>query len=151
MLIGAVALPLAVGGLSAWLTKDGMKMYELMTKPPLSPPGWLFPVVWTVLYILMGLASYLVYMSDASDFRKRRALGFYAAQLAVNFLWPLFFFGIEMYLAAFVCLVVLAILVLICTVLFYHINKTAGWLLVPYLIWCIFALYLNFGVYILKQ
>lgn len=148
--IVALAIPLAVGGLSAWLTAGDMVLYEFVRKPPLSPPGWLFPLVWTLLYILMGLASYLVYRSDASPFRKKRALWVYAAQLAVNFFWPLIFFGAEAYFAAFLWLVLLCLLVFSCAVLFYHIDKNAGWLLLPYLIWCIFALYLNFGVYLLN-
>ena len=149
-LIAALALPLATGGLSAWLTKDGMRMYALMDKPPFSPPGWVFPAVWTVLYVLMGIASYLVCTSGASAFRRKRALTAYALQLAVNFLWPLLFFGLEMYLAAFICLLILTVFVFVCTVFFYHISKTAGWFFVPYLIWCIFALYLNFGTYLLN-
>ena len=149
--IAAVILPLIVGGLSAWLTGDGIKMYALMIKPPLSPPGWLFPVVWTVLYILMGLASFRVYRSCASAYRKKRALGLYIIQLAVNFFWPLIFFGAGAYLAAFLWLALLCLLVFLCAVLFYHVDKTAGRLLCPYLFWCIFALYLNFGVYLLNK
>jgi len=150
-LAAALAVPLAVGGLAAWLTADNMRMYDVIIRPPLSPPAWLFPVVWTALYLLMGLASYLVYRSEASAFRKKRALKFYAAQLVVNFIWPLIFFRLERYLAAFFCLALLTLLVLICQVLFQHINKTSGRIFTAYLFWCIFALYLNFGVYLLNQ
>lgn len=149
-LIISLALPLAVGGLSALLTGASMMMYDSFVKPPLSPPGWLFPVVWTLLYVLMGIASYLVYTSAASEARKQRALSFYAVQLALNFFWPLIFFRLQMYLTAFLWLAALWVLVLICTVLFRYIRKSAGQLFLPYLIWCTFALYLNFFVYLLN-
>lgn len=151
MLILSLALPLALGSLAAYLARDGIRMYALLPKPPLSPPSWIFPVVWTVLYILMGTASYLVWRSDAAKKRKGRALWLYAAQLAVNFLWPLLFFGAELYLAALLCLLLLILLVLLCTLLFYHIDTLAGWLLLPYNIWCAFALYLNFSVFLLMK
>ena len=149
-LLISLALPLAVGGLSALLTGSSMMMYDSFVKPPLSPPGWAFPVVWTILYILMGLASYLVYTSGASTVRIQRSLSFYAVQLALNFFWPLTFFRLRMYLTAFLWLVALWVLVLICTVLFRHIRKPAGQLFLPYLIWCSFALYLNLFVYLLN-
>ena len=149
-LLIALALPLAVGGLSALLTGTSMMMYDSFVKPPLSPPGWVFPVVWTVLYVLMGLASYLVYSSGASPVRIQRALSFYAVQLALNFFWPLIFFRLQMYLTAFLWLAALWVLVLICTLLFWYIRKPAGQLFLPYLVWCSFALYLNLFVYLLN-
>ena len=145
--IVALAIPLAVGGLSAWLTAGDMVLYEFVRKPPLSPPGWLFPLVWTLLYILMGLASYLVYRSDASPFRKKRALWVYAAQLAVNFLWPTFFFNFEWYLFSFVWLLILWVLVLLMILSFYKIDKRAAYINIPYLIWLTFAAYLNFAIW----
>lgn len=144
------ALPLAVGALAAILTRGGMEDFEYMRKPPLSPPAWLFPVVWTVLYTLMGIASYLVCVSRASPARKRRALTVYGIQLAVNFFWSLLFFGLEAYLLAFVWLVLLWLLILLTMVMFSYISETAGKLLVPYLLWVSFAGYLNLGVYLLN-
>ena len=85
-LIAAIALPLAVGGLAAFLTKDGMKLFGTMAKPPLAPPQWIFPVAWTALYILMGIASYLIWTAHVSEARRERALTVYALQLAANFL-----------------------------------------------------------------
>lgn len=149
-LLISLALPLAVGGLSAFLSGSSMTMYDSFAKPPLSPPGWVFPLTWTVLYILMGLASWLVYTSGASPVRIQRSLSFYAVQLALNFFWPLIFFRLRMYLTAFLWLAVLWVLVLICTVLFRYIRKPAGQLFLPYLIWCSFALYLNLFVYLLN-
>lgn len=149
-LLISLALPLAAGALSASLTGASMMMYDSFVKPPLSPPGWVFPVVWTLLYILMGLASYLVYTSGASPVRIQRALSFYAVQLSLNFFWPLIFFRLQMYLTGFLWLAALWVLVLICTVLFRYIRKSASRLFLPYFIWCTFALYLNFFVYLLN-
>ena len=150
-LIFAVALPLAIGALAAFLTMDSKCVFDAVRKPPLAPPGWLFPVVWSVLYILMGVASYLVYSSDASSPRKDRALSFYAAGLGVNFLWPVIFFNLQMYLAAFLVLMLLWLLIVICIVLFYYISDTAGKLMIPYLLWVSFAGYLNLGIYLMNR
>ena len=87
-----ILIPLAVGALAGWLIRDGMIYYKAMVMPLLSPPGWVFPVVWTLLYILMGIASCLVYCADASQPRKKRALILYGVQLIVTFIWPLLFF-----------------------------------------------------------
>ncbi len=150
-LIIALALPLAAGGLSAFLSRGGMEAFQSVRQPPLSPPQWVFPVAWTILYVLMGLASYLVYTSKAAAPRKERALTLYALQLAVNFLWPLIFFGLELYLAAFLVLVLLWLLSAGCLLLFYYIHRRAGLLLLPYLLWLSFAGYLNLGVYLLNR
>ena len=149
-LILALALPLAAGGLAAFLTKDSMIMFKVLQKPPLSPPGWLFPVAWTILYILMGIASYLVWTADVSAARKERALTVYIMQLAANFIWPLIFFDMELYLLAFIWLIVLWLLAAACTVLFWYIAKKAGKLMLPYMLWLSFAAYLNFGIWLLN-
>ena len=146
-----LAAPLAAGGLSALLTGDGMRLFAVLRKPPLSPPGWVFPAAWTLLYLLMGLASYLIYVSGASRARRERALTFYAAQLGMNFFWTVIFFKLEMYLTAFVWLLGLWALIVICTVLFWHIDRRAGRLLLPYLVWTAFAGYLNAGICILNR
>ena len=121
-----------------------------MNQPPLSPPGWLFPVVWTILYLLMGYASYRVATSGADSGKIRRALTLYGAQLAVNFLWPLVFFGLGWYLVAFFILILLWVLILLTMRAFSEIDEVAGNLLLPYLLWVTFAGYLNFGVYLLN-
>ena len=100
----SLAAPLAVGGLAALITKDNMLMFEVIEKPPLAPPGWLFPVAWTILYILMGLASYRVWTSDARKAQKQTAGVYYALSLVFNFGWPIIFFNAEKYLAAFIWL-----------------------------------------------
>ena len=145
-LILCIAIPLAVGGISALLTSSGMKTFQALNKPPLSPPGWLFPVVWTLLYILMGIASYLVLTSGKPS---RSALTFYGLQLLFNFFWSIIFFNLERYLFAFVWLIALWILIFITTVLFYKISKPAGYLMIPYLLWVAFAGYLNLFIYLL--
>lgn len=147
LLILCIAIPLAVGGLSALLTGGGMKDFEMLNKPPLSPPGWLFPVVWTILYTLMGLASYLVLTSGKDRREVRGALVWYGAQLAANFLWPILFFNLSWYLVALLWLLLLWVLVLVTTVKFSRISSRAGDLMLPYLLWLTFAAYLNYGIY----
>ena len=146
-LLVALGVPLAVGGLAALLS-GGMRDYGVMAKPPLSPPGWVFPVVWSALYLLMGFASWLVWRSDAPE--KKRALSLYAAQLIANFIWPLLFFGGEWYLAALLWLVLLWVLILLTIRAFSVISERAGDLLIPYILWVSFAAYLNLGIYLLN-
>lgn len=149
-LIICLAIPLVVGGAAGLLTMNSMEAFEALNQPPLSPPGWLFPVVWTVLYVLMGIASYLVSVSDAPQEEKARALWTYGIQLAFNFLWPIAFFNLKWYLFAFLWLVILWVLILITALRFGRIRKPAGYLLVPYLLWVAFAGYLNLGIYLLN-
>ena len=143
------AIPLAVGGLAALLS-GGMGSYRVMNQPPLSPPGWVFPIVWTVLYLLMGEASWRVLTSGAEPEKIRKALIAYGVQLGLNFLWPIVFFGGQMYLTAFLILILLWVAIFITLRRFSAINETAGDLLIPYLLWVTFAGYLNLGVYLLN-
>lgn len=148
-LIPCLLIPVATGGLSALLA-GGMKDFETVNQPPLSPPGWLFPIAWTVLYLLMGLASYLVLTGPATRPRIHSALIVYGIQLAVNFFWSIFFFRFDAYLFSFFWLLLLWVLILVTIGKFAAIRRAAGWLLVPYLIWVTFAGYLNLGVYLLN-
>lgn len=125
-----------------------METFEMVNKPPLSPPGWLFPVVWTILYVLMGIASYLVLTSGKPD---DIALKAYGIQLAVNFMWPILFFNLNLYLFSFIWLVALWLLVYQTIRLFWPASKTAGALMIPYLLWITFAGYLNLGIYFLNN
>ncbi len=143
-------IPLAVGGLSALFTMNSMENFERLNQPPLSPPGWLFPVVWTILYTLMGIAAYLVVTSNATQKDKRTALTIYGVQLFFNFLWSIIFFNREDFLFAFIWLVALWALIIANIILFYRISKPAGIMLIPYLLWVIFAGYLNFAIYLLN-
>lgn len=145
-LIISIAIPLIVGGVSALLTRGSMEDFELLRKPPLSPPGWLFPIVWTILFVLMGIASYLVYTSTAARNEKKHALQIYALQLFFNFFWSILFFNLKVYSFSFVWLVALLILILCTTFAFWRISKPAGYLLIPYIIWVTFAGYLNLSI-----
>ncbi len=150
LLAKCIALPLLVGGAAALLTSGSMKIFETVNKPPLSPPGWLFPVVWTILYTLMGIATYLMLTAEAEKQEKARALSVYIYQLLVNFLWPTFFFNFQWFLFAFLWLILLWVLVLVTLLRYYNISKPAGYLLIPYLVWVTFAGYLNFGIWLLN-
>ncbi len=145
-----ILIPLLVGGISALLTMGSMKDFALLNKPPLSPPGWLFPVVWTVLYILMGISSYIIYTAPVSDEKALKALIPYGIQLIFNFFWSIIFFNLNWYLFAFVWLVAMLLFIIITYKRFYEISKPAAFLLVPYILWTVFAGYLNFGVYLLN-
>ena len=145
-----LAAPLAVGGIAALLTRESMKVFETLNKPPLSPPGWLFPVAWTVLYILMGVASYLVIQAGEEKASADGAIRVYGAQLAANFIWPILFFKLEMYLFAFIWLILLWALILATIVRFVRLSTAAGKLMIPYLLWVTFAGYLNCGVWLLN-
>ncbi len=146
-LITCLAIPLAAGSLSALLTQNNMETFESINKPVFAPPGWLFPVVWTILYILMGIASYLVLTSGKPA---NTALTVYSIQLALNFFWPIIFFNLEQYLFALIWLVLLWFLILKTASLFHQISKPAGYLMLPYLLWVTFAGCLNFFICILN-
>lgn len=150
-LLLCLGLPLAVGGLAALLTGGGMKDFASLNQPPLSPPGWLFPVVWTVLYLAMGWASFRVLAFGRPDGERKGALRLYGLQLAANFLWPLLFFGLQWQLISFFWLIGLWILVLNTMLSFARLDSLAGDLLFPYLLWITFAGYLNFGIYVLNK
>ena len=149
-LLLCLAIPLAVGGLSALLSGSGLKAFAQMEQPPLSPPGWLFPVVWTILYLMMGLASYLVVESGMPKAARVYALRPYVLQLIFNFFWSILFFRLELYYTAFVWLLALWVLILVTILRFCKIDKRAAYLLIPYLVWVTFAGYLNLGVAILN-
>ena len=149
-LLLALAVPLVVGGLSTLVTRNQMTAFSQLNQPPLSPPAWLFPVVWTVLFLFMGLASYLVGRSDADSLLIRRALTLYGLQLVVNFFWPILFFNGKVYFIAFLWLLLLWGLILATMVQFARVRKSAAWLLLPYLLWVTFAGYLNLGIFLLN-
>jgi len=148
MIVWFIALPVLVGIISGLWGRAGMREYKNLNQPPLSPPGWLFPVVWTILYILMGIASYLVAQSREKGCGE--ALLFYLLQLVVNFFWSPIFFGAGWYLFAFFWIILLWVLIYACIKRFYPLDKRAAYLMVPYLAWVTFAGYLNFGVFLLN-
>ena len=154
VLVVSLLLPVAVGVVSSLASGDPMTQYGQYQRPPLSPPGWLFPVAWTILYLLMGGASYLVYthpvVRDADKKRRRAALVVYGLQLAVNFVWSPVFFAAGMYWVAFGLIVVLVLHVIALTVLCYALRPLAAGLLAPYVAWLLFATYLNLSVAMLN-
>jgi len=148
-LIINIAFPLGVGALSALISMGSMENFASLNQPPLSPPGWLFPVVWSILYVLMGISSYLI-TESGKPARSKTALTVYGVQLFFNFMWSIIFFNFEAYLFAFIWLIALLVLVILNAVLFYRIDRRAGLLFIPYILWVIFAGYLNFGIFLLN-
>ena len=145
----SILIALAVGALSAFLTRGSMEKFSALNQPPLSPPGWLFPVVWSVLFVLMGIGAAIVWLSD-SPYRDK-ALKVYTLQLVVNFFWSIIFFNLEARLFALLWLFLLLGLVLWMFILFRKISPLAAYLQIPYLLWLLFAAYLNAGVYLLNR
>lgn len=150
-LIVCMAVPLTIGAVSGFLTSQGMDAFKAAEKPPLSPPDWLFPVVWTILYSLMGIASYLVLKSEVPQRKIENALKIYGLQLLFNFFWTIWYFNLRAYFFAFGWLVALWIMILAMTIMFFRISKPAGFMVLPYLLWVTFAGYLNLGVAILNR
>jgi len=147
----SILIPLAVGGLAALLTSGNMMLYDEIVKPPLAPPPILFPIVWTILYILMGIGSARVYLKkEAMPKEVTSALKTYALQLGFNFFWSLIFFNLRAFLFAFIWLIALWGLIIIMLFQFYKIDKIAAIINIPYLLWVTFAAYLNLAIYILN-
>lgn len=146
-LIISILIPLAVGGISA-LISGNMSTYSSLKQPVLSPPGFIFPIVWTILYILMGISSYIIYSSNSTE--KPKALLLYGIQLFFNFCWSIIFFKYNLYLFAFIWLVALIGVIILMIRQFYSISPLAAYLQLPYLVWCIFAAYLNFSIFVLN-
>lgn len=140
----SLGFSLGTGLVSGILTLGSMAKYREIYKPPFSPPGWVFPVVWTILYILMGTAAYLIYMSESEN--KRKALELYGLQLFVNGGWSFLFFRLDAYILAFVWLLLLWYLVSQTAKEFFKIDPLAAKLMVPYLAWITFAAYLNLAI-----
>ena len=145
-----IAISEAVGLVAGLLIRSGVDLYsQTVTKPPLSPPEWVFPVVWTLLYALMGISAARIYLAD--DTRQRQqSINLFIAQLAVNFFWPLFFFNLQAFGFALIWLLLLWVLVLLLILNSRKVDTVAAWLLLPYLIWLTFAVYLNTGVVLLN-
>ena len=142
-----ILLTEAVGGLSAFLTREGMDYFMAnVQQPPLSPPEWLFPVVWGLLYALLGFGAARIYLSPQGKDRFW-ALNLYFVQLVVNFFWSLIFFNARAYGFALVWLVLLWVLVLAMIFQFRRVDPLAAWLQLLYLAWLTFAAYLNWGVW----
>lgn len=148
----SIAIALAVGGLSALLTKNNMEVYNTINRPALAPPMWVFPVVWGILFVLMGISSALVWLNREQDIETASsALRIYGLQLIVNFFWSIIFFNMQAYLFAFIWLLLLLALIIIMILQFKKISPLAAYLQIPYLIWVTFAGYLTFMIYLLNR
>ena len=146
-----ILLSEAVGALSGWLTREGPKLFsETAAQPPLSPPLWVFPVVWGILYLLMGISAARVSLTPPSDERSR-GLNLFVLQLVVNFFWSLIFFNAQAYGFALLWLILLWILVFLMIRSYFAVDPAAAKLQLPYLLWLTFAAYLNAGVWYLNR
>ena len=145
--IKSILIPVILGGIVALLISGSMD-YNDLNRPPLSPPGFIFGIVWTVLYILMGVSYGIIASKDLVD---KNINTIYYLQLFVNLLWPIAFFIFKWRLFAFIWLLLLIILVIKMIIDFYKKNQLSAYLQIPYLLWCIFAAYLNLGVYLLNK
>lgn len=143
-----IVVTFVVGNLFTLFLMNNMKDYRGYIQPPLSPPGIVFPIVWSILFILMGISIYII--SEAKSYDKEKSYLLYFIQLFVNAFWTLFFFGFKLTLFSFFWILFLIILVTFMIIEFYKINKKAAYLQIPYLLWLIFASYLNLGIYLLN-
>ena len=147
----SILISVGVGALSAFLTRGNMDIYEEIKMPPLSPPSILFPIVWGILYILMGISAAMIFTKRRDDFKKSTsALATYASSLIVNFAWSIIFFNFRAFFFAFVWLLLLLYLIIKTILQYREIDKVAAYLQIPYALWVIFAGYLTFGIWILN-
>ncbi len=142
----SIIIPIVLGGIVGLITSKAMN-YSMLNKPPLSPPGFIFPIVWTILYILMGISYGILDSREYIDFDIK---SIYYAQLIVNLLWPILFFVFKWRLFAFIWILLLISLVINMIIKFYQKDRVAGLLQIPYLIWLVFAGYLNLFIYFLN-
>lgn len=150
-LIINILIPIVVGLLSAISTKDSMDIYKDIILPPLSPPSFLFPIVWTILFILIGIASYVIWESTNVDIEKKKtAFTLYGLDLIVNFIWTIVFFNLRNYDFSVFIIIMLLLIIVANIFSFGSISKRAAWLLVPYLMWVSFATYLNIAIAVLN-
>lgn len=144
----SVLFTLGVGALSAFLTRNSMDVYETINKPPLSPPSVLFPIVWTVLYILMGISfANILIRGREEGIYTLPSVKIYLAQLAVNFFWSIIFFGLRSFALSFLWLVLLWVLIIVMIDNFSRVSKFAAYINIPYFLWVSFAAYLNFMIF----
>lgn len=147
----SIVIALGVGSLAACLVRGNIRLYAVLNKPPLAPPALLFPIVWTVLYILMGIGSTRIYLQrSAYPYEVLDALLSYALQLILNFFWPIIFFNMLTFLFAFIWLVVLWCAIIKMIFKFSRLDTAAAYLQIPYLLWVTFAGYLNFMIYLMN-
>lgn len=149
-LIISVLLAEGIGFLSGFLSMTSSSDYEKFIKPTFFPPGWVFPVVWTILYFLMGVAAYRIWMKGKSGEDVHKALFLYGTQLFFNFLWSIIFFRFRLYAIAFLELLLLLVFILLTTFEFHRIDKPSTYLMIPYIAWVSFAGVLNYVIWMLN-
>ena len=142
-------IPLIGGFISGIISMSGIKEFDSLIKPFLTPPGFIFPIVWTILYVLMGISSYLIYKEN--DYYSSCCLKIYGINLFVNFLWSPLFFGLNLRLFSLIWIILLDVVVVYMILCFFKVNKKAAYIQIPYLVWCIFATYLNLAYYLLNR
>lgn len=147
-LIIIIIITFIVGSFFSFFTMNNMDTFKELEKP-VNVPGILFPIVWSILYLLMSISCYIITTKD--DKNKDNAIIWYGIQLIINSLWSLIFFGFSAYLFSFIWIILLLISVIIMIVKFYKIDKTASYLNIPYVLWILFAGFLNLGIYILNR
>ena len=145
-----IIIPLAIGGLSAFITRDSMDIYDKINQPFLAPPSWVFPVAWTILFILMGISSAMIYQADAPTEDKKKAFRLYGINLVVNFFWSIIFFNLGAFLGAFLWLMLLIFIIVKMMSAFYKIKPAAAYLQIPYVVWCCFASYLTASIWLMN-
>ena len=152
LLLICLAIPLAVGGLSALFTMGSKEDFASLKQPHLSPPGWLFPVAWTILYALMGVSSAMIYLRRGSEpIAVRESLTSYGISLIINFAWSILFFNANAFLLSFLWLVLLFYFIIKTIIGYYKVDKRAAYLQIPYALWVAFAGYLNISIYFLNN
>lgn len=147
-LIIITVITFIVGTFFSFFTMNSMDTFKELSKP-INVPGVLFPIVWSILYLLMSISCYLIVQSNDKD--KKEGIILYAIQLVINSLWTLIFFGLGAYLLSFIWIIILLIVVIIMLAKFYNINKIAMYINIPYVLWLLFAAYLNLGIYLLNK
>ena len=147
-LIIITVITFIVGTFFSFFTMNSMDTFKDLSKP-INVPGVLFPIVWSILYLLISISCYLIVQSNDKD--KKEGIILYAIQLVINSLWTLIFFGFGAYLLSFIWIIILLIVVIIMLAKFYNINKIAMYINIPYVLWLLFAAYLNLGIYLLNK
>lgn len=149
-LIISILLAEGIGFLSGFLSMSVSNTYENFNKPFFSPPGWVFPIVWTILFFIMAVAAYRIWMVGKSGINVKKALVLYGVQLFLNFFWSIVFFRFRLYAIAFLELLLLLVFILLTTFKFYRIDKTSSYLMIPYIAWVSFAGILNYTIWMLN-
>jgi translocator protein len=150
-LILSIVLAELVGVISSFFGMSNESMYIKINRPFFSPPGWIFPIVWTILFLLMGIAAYRVWVKGSQGEDVKKSLVLYAIQLALNFIWPIIFFRLKLYGLAFFELLILLVFIVMTTFEFKKVDQIAGYLMIPYIAWVVFAGILNYAIWILNM